>query len=52
MNQPGSNIPLVVQRKSDRDEVLYDSEGDVAAEVEVDDTEPKERNLNKKELKK
>ena len=52
MNQPGSNRPLAVQRKSDRDEILYDSEGDVATEINVDDTEPKERNLNKKELKK
>ena len=52
MNQPGSNRPLAVPRQSVRDEMVYDGDGDVAIEVNDDDTEPKRKNLNKKELRK
>ena len=52
MNQPGSNRPLAVSRQSNMDKIMYDGDGDVAIEVTDDDTEPKRKNLNKKELRK
>ena len=48
-----SKRPIAVPKQEDRDEALYDSDGDVDIEVNaVDDTEPKGRNLSKKDLKK
>ena len=55
MNQPGpksSNRPLAVPRQRVRDEMVYGGDGDVAIEVDNDDTQPERKNLNKKELRK
>ena len=55
MDQPGpksSNRPLAVPRQSDRDEMVYSGDGDVAIEVDDDDTKPERKNLNKKEFRK
>ena len=50
--QAGSKRPVVVPKLNDKDEVLYDSEGDVDIEVNtLEDTEPKDGNLSKKNLK-
>ena len=50
--QAGSKRPVVVPKLNDKDEVLYDSEGDVDIEANtLEDTEPKDGNLSKKNLK-
>ena len=50
--QAGSKKPVVVPKLKVKDEDLYDSDGDEDTVVNsLEDTEPKGRNLSKKNLK-